>query len=55
MSTATKLAAYLALLLVLFAAAFALGRVVGPVGPAAAHSSVSAPAGTAHAGTPLSL
>ena len=38
MSTAQKLAAYTAALAALFAAAFGLGNVLGPVGPAADES-----------------
>ena len=38
MSTAQKLAAYMGALAVVFAAAFGLGHVVGPVGPAADQS-----------------
>ena len=38
MNTAQKLAAYAATIGVVFAAALGLGKVVGPVGPAADHS-----------------
>ena len=38
MSTAQKLAAYLGVLAVVFAAAFGVGDVVGPTGPAADQS-----------------
>jgi hypothetical protein len=38
MNTAGRVGAYLAALAVLFAAAFGLGKVVGPVGSAADHN-----------------